>query len=344
MNVLPALLLIALIVIQDYTAYAQLAGGRPGLRQQIVRQQQKRGRQEEQRRSDQAAQLQQRMVQRVSRTDPNNPNLPGTTVTAPADGPYLPSDDAAAAGQYFPSVFNGVIGPYSSRSSRAPGGPEFAFGWAPVVLDGSPEEEYDEAWQQPKVWNYRCYKACGRYQMNPMRLYGGNNQPADLCYFNRTRPDGKPYFVAGTWFPGERENRWESTCRGRDANGGPAVQFALGWDKKALVEKPGFWCGCCGCIRNCWMPGVWPGSAGYAGPCGDAVRFNLAVPAGVLALNPSSSTCRGSQGKFPVCFSDAPSSGIWRQWGTAQRDGRCVTFGSLGGEDARLMCAPQFGV
>ncbi|WIA42622.1 hypothetical protein OEZ86_008595 [Tetradesmus obliquus] len=233
MNVLPALLLIALIVIQEYTAYAQLAGGRPGLRQQIVRQQQKRDRQEEQRRSDQAAQLQQRMVQRVSRTDPNNADLPGTTVTAPAAGPYLPSDDAAAAGQSFPSVFNGIVGPYSSRSSRAPGGPEFAFGWAPVVLDGSPEEEFDDAWQQPKVWNYRCYKACSSYQMNPMRLYGGNNQPADLCYFNRTRPDGKPYFVAGTWFPGERENRWESTCRGRDANGGPAVQFALGWDKQA---------------------------------------------------------------------------------------------------------------
>uniref|UniRef100_A0A383W8H3 Uncharacterized protein n=1 Tax=Tetradesmus obliquus TaxID=3088 RepID=A0A383W8H3_TETOB len=236
MNVLPALLLIALIVIQECTAYAQLAGGRPGLRQQIVRQQQKRDRQEEQRRSDQAAQLQQRMVQRVRRTDPNNADLPGTTVTAPAAGPYLPSDDAAAAGQSFPSVFNGIVGPYSSRSSRAPGGPEFAFGWAPVVLDGSPEEEFDDAWQQPKVWNYRCYKACSSYQMNPMRLYGGNNQPADLCYFNRTRPDGKPYFVAGTWFPGERENRWESTCRGRDANGGPAVQFALGWDKQARLK------------------------------------------------------------------------------------------------------------
>lgn len=174
MNALSTLLLLALLVIQQHTAYSQLAGGRPGLRQQIVRQQQKRGRQEEQRRSDQAAQLQQRMVQRVSRADPKNTNLPGTTVTAPADGPYLPSDDVAAAGQYVPSVFNGVIGPYSSRSSRAPGGPEFAFGWAPVVLDGSPEEEYDEAWQQPKVWNYRCYKACGRCDLR-LAVYQSSN-------------------------------------------------------------------------------------------------------------------------------------------------------------------------
>ncbi|WIA22188.1 hypothetical protein OEZ85_004522 [Tetradesmus obliquus] len=194
------------------------------------------------------------MVQRVSRTDPKNTNLPGTTVATPAAGPYVPSDASAAAGQFFPSVFNGVVGPYSSSrsssssssgvpnaSGRAPGGPEFAFGWAPVVLDASPAEEFDVEWQQPKVWNYRCYKACSSYQMNPMRLYGGNNQPSDLCYFNRTRPDGKPYLIAGTWFPGERENRWESTCRGRDADGGPAVQFALGWDKQARVEKPGFW-------------------------------------------------------------------------------------------------------
>jgi hypothetical protein len=183
-----------------------------------------------------------------------------------------------------------------------------------------------------------------RYQLFPMRLYGGNDQPSDLCSFNRTDSKGRSYFIAGTWFPGERANRWESTCRGRDANGGPVVQFALGWDQKALVEQPGFMCGCCGCINNCYQNGVWPGSAGFIGPCGDAVWFSQAVPAGVLALSPSSSTCVGSQRKFPVCFSDAPGSGLWREWGTAQRDGRCVTFESLGGENARLMCAPQFGV
>jgi hypothetical protein len=183
-----------------------------------------------------------------------------------------------------------------------------------------------------------------RNHMNPMRLYGGNDKPSDLCYFNRTRPDGKPYFIAGTWFPGERQNRWESTCRGRNANGQPVVQFALGWDKKALAEKPGFFCGCCGCLRDCWKPGVWPGSAGYSGPCGDAVWFSQAVPAGVLALSPGSSTCSATRARFPVCFSDAPGSGLWRQWGTLKSDGRCVTVGSLGGEDARALCAPQFGL
>jgi hypothetical protein len=153
---------------QQSVAYAQLAGGRPGLRQQILRQQQKRDWQEEQRRRSQAEQLQQRMVQRVSRADPKTPNLPGTTTT-PADGPYLPSDSAAAPGQFFPSVFNGIVGPYSSSSSPRVSGrtsadsrPEFAFGWVPVVLDEFPEEDFDEAWQQPKIWNYRCYKACSR--------------------------------------------------------------------------------------------------------------------------------------------------------------------------------------
>jgi hypothetical protein len=166
-----ASLLLAVLALSACTAYAQLAGGRPGLRQQILRQRQKRDRQEEQRRERQAADLTQRMVQRVSRTDLSDPTLPGTVAEIPADGQYMPANPAAPdPGAFFPSVFNGVLGPYSSSSGRfgpqfggrSSDGPGFVFGWVPIVLDARPEEEYDEVWQQPKIWNYRCYKACSR--------------------------------------------------------------------------------------------------------------------------------------------------------------------------------------
>jgi hypothetical protein len=101
----------------------------------------------------------------------------------PADGPYPSSDPAAIDRRAFPPVFNGVVGPYSiirsssssSSSGSSSGGgssskpwltdrrPEFTFGWVPVSMDEFPEEEFDEAWQQPKIWNYRCYKACKRW-------------------------------------------------------------------------------------------------------------------------------------------------------------------------------------
>jgi hypothetical protein len=171
MTAFKASLLLAFLALYACTAYAQLAGGRPGLRQQILRQQQKRDRQEKERRERQAEELQQRMVQRVSRTDPSNTALPGGTTALPADGPYVLQDPAGQdSGPFYPSVFNGVLGPYSSSSSSGPrlagmssSGPGFVFGWVSVSLDERPEEEYDEVWQQPKMWNYRCYKACSRY-------------------------------------------------------------------------------------------------------------------------------------------------------------------------------------
>jgi hypothetical protein len=163
-------------------------------------------------------------------------------------------------------------------------------------------------------------------------------------------------------YAGEEAVDYESTCRGRIETGQQTQEWAYRWDDVTQSETFGYYCGCSGCVSNCWssVPGATPRDPSGA--------FNCSAPApGTLPpypkankywpywftgdnfeanTNPNTTSpgaCNdplfaGGANNFPYPICKGRTAAFGEEWGTMDSDFTCKTFNSLVVDSPRFMC------
>lgn len=202
------------------------------------------------------------------------------------------------------------------QSSQGPA--LFNFGWVPVTFDTKPKPL--DAQRRPKELDYRCTVACSEVSMQAVLTPDGK----PLCYFQLTRALGAPYSIFGTWFEGEQDEGWESTCRGRNEIGEPTREWAMEWNVATQSYGTGYYCGCCGCTKNCYQnPALPPGCAG---------AYNLTTNIDAPCVNAT----RYRKPALPICLGETATQG--QQWGTLLSDNTCTTVSALEAANPEYFC------